>query len=222
MDIELRDLLGSTSVVWLPGSGWRMLSSGVLGGGLGPRTWVLNAQVPLTYDRTDPAVHLTELRSACGLSGDGVGMLTATAVRHYVPACEQGVEVTATVGLSVPTWAADHAAVPSPMRPGTVNIIASLPVPLDDAALVNAVITATEAKTQALWNAGLAGTGTASDALCVAVPESGGPSVPFCGPRSVWGMRLARAVHTAVYRGAVNWLKRHPQHEVARSTQAPA
>ncbi|MFD7666065.1 adenosylcobinamide amidohydrolase [Streptomyces sp. NPDC059788] len=222
MDIELRELLGSTTVVWRPGPGWRMLASGVLGGGLGPRTWVLNAQVPLAYDRTDPDIHLAELCSAHGLSGDGVGMLTATAVRHYTQAREQGVEVTATVGLSVPTWAADGAALPVAGRPGTVNIITALPVPLDDAALVNAVITATEAKTQALWNAGLACTGTASDALCVAVPESGGPVVPFCGPRSVWGARLARAVHAAVHRGAVNWLERHPDHEVARSAQALA
>ena len=42
-------------VVWRPGPGYRMISTGVLGGGLGPREWVLNAQVPSAYARTDPA-----------------------------------------------------------------------------------------------------------------------------------------------------------------------
>jgi len=32
--------------LWHPGPGYRMISTGVLGGGLGPREWVLNAQVP--------------------------------------------------------------------------------------------------------------------------------------------------------------------------------
>ncbi len=47
--------------LWRPGPGYRMISSAVAGGGIGPREWVLNAQVPATYSRTDPAVHVAEL-----------------------------------------------------------------------------------------------------------------------------------------------------------------
>ncbi|BAU81800.1 adenosylcobinamide amidohydrolase [Streptomyces laurentii] len=32
--------------VWAPGPGTRMVSSAVLGGGVGERSWVVNAQVP--------------------------------------------------------------------------------------------------------------------------------------------------------------------------------
>jgi len=32
--------------VWRAGPGYRMIASGVVGGGLGERAWVLNAQVP--------------------------------------------------------------------------------------------------------------------------------------------------------------------------------
>ncbi|MFD0904727.1 adenosylcobinamide amidohydrolase, partial [Actinomadura sediminis] len=92
----------------------------------------------------------------------------------------------------------------APWRPGTINILAVLPVPLTDGALVNAVVTVTEAKTQALLEAGFPCTGTASDAVCVAVPEAGTPE-PFAGPRSVWGARLARAVHRAVRAGALDY-----------------
>ena len=49
--------------------------------------------------------------------------------------------------------------------------------------------------------------GTASDAVCVAVRDHG-PEELFGGPRSTWGARIARAVHTAVLQGAQAWAKR--------------
>ena len=76
-----------------------------------------------------------------------------------------------------------------------------VPVPLADAALVNAVLTATEAKVQAVLEAGFPGTGTATDAVCIAAPD-GTPGEDFAGPRSAWGARIARAVHAAVRAGA--------------------
>ena len=76
---------------------------------------------------------------------------------------------------------------------------AGFPAPLGDAALVNAVVTATEAKTQALGEGGVPGTGTASDAIVVCCPT--GSTERYGGPRSLWGARLARAVHRAVAAG---------------------
>lgn len=52
--------------VWYPGPDWRMISSSVAGGGIGPREWVINAQVPASYSRMDPAVHLAELAAGFG------------------------------------------------------------------------------------------------------------------------------------------------------------
>jgi adenosylcobinamide amidohydrolase len=224
-----------------------MISSGVLGGGLGPREWVLNAQVPGLYSRMDPAAHLAEIAAALGLDGPGVGLLTAAQVTDLVEAEDGGVRVAATVGLRVPTWAAarqgsqDSELAPAELgppavalaeqepggivrtgdrapawRPGTINIIVAVPVPLSDAAFVNAVITATEAKSQAVIEAGFAGTGTASDAICIAAPTQGngtpnrdstahGAPEDFAGPRSTWGARIARAVHAAVLPGAVQY-----------------
>lgn len=192
------------ALLWELGPGWRTISSAVLGGGIGVRAWVLNAQVVAGYSRMDPVEHLVEL----GPGGDGVGMLTAASVDRYTTASDGGVEAVATVGLRVPTWAAapEGAADPelAPMRVGTINIMVRVPVAMTDAALVNAVMTVTEAKTQALVEAGFPGTGTASDAVCVAVP-AGGPEELFGGPRSPWGARIARAVHAAVRRGAEEW-----------------
>jgi adenosylcobinamide amidohydrolase len=188
---------------WQPGPGYRMISSGVLGGGIGPREWVLNAQVPGQYARTDPAGHLTELADRLGLTGPGTGMLTAAQVTNLVIRSDEGAEAAVTAGLRVPTWAAAPvgAADPDPGL-GTINIIVSVPVPLTDAALVNAVVTATEAKTQAVLDAGFPGTGTATDAVCVAAPASPETAEDFAGPRSAWGARIARAVYAAMLAGA--------------------
>jgi adenosylcobinamide amidohydrolase len=195
--------------LWCPGPGYRMISSGVTGGGIGPREWVLNAQVPAGYSRMDPAVHIAELAAGLGLTGEGVGLLTAARVSDVVQCDDEGVRAAATVGLRVPAWAAvppgtaDGQLVPA-RRPGTINIIVSVPVPLSEAAYVNAVMTATEAKAQAVLEAGFRATGTATDAICIAAPAAGEPE-DFAGPRSLWGARIARAVHSAVHAGAVRY-----------------
>jgi adenosylcobinamide hydrolase len=220
---------GRPVLVWRFDEPRRCVSSAVLGGGLGPRSWIVNASVPIDYSRTDPDRHLTEIAASVGLAGAGagVGLLTAVDVTTHHLAVDGGVHTTATVGLSSPSWAAapdghfrrEHPAGNPPVAPpavppvappvvppvGTVNVVVAVPVPLSDAALVNAVVTATEAKAQAIWDAGLAATGTASDAICVHCP-AGGSGEPYAGPRSVWGARLARAVHTAVLAGARHWL----------------
>jgi adenosylcobinamide amidohydrolase len=213
MHVEMRwhsqDGVRLPVALWCLGPGYRMISSGVAGGGIGPREWVLNAQVPAGYSRIDPAVHIAELAVGLGLTGDGVGLLTAARVRDAVQCEDDGVHAAATVGLRVPTWAAappgtaDGELVPV-WRPGTINIIVSVPVPLSDAAYVNAVMTATEAKTQAVLEAGFRATGTASDAICIAAPAVGQPE-DFTGSRSLWGARIARAVHSAVHAGAVRY-----------------
>ncbi|MFJ6463374.1 adenosylcobinamide amidohydrolase [Streptomyces sp. NPDC091387] len=192
-------------LVWRLGPGWRVCSSAVLGGGIGPRDWILNAQVPGGYPRLDPDRHLAEIAGAEHLTGPGAGLMTAADVTAYTVAADEGVTATATCGLGVRGWAAAPAEdTAAPPRPGTVNIVVVLPVPLSDAALVNAVATATEAKVQALLDAGLDCSGTPTDSVCVAAPApDAGPGEPFAGPRSRWGARLARAVHAAVLEGAL-------------------
>ncbi len=182
--------------------------------------WVLNCTVPLSYHRLDPDAHLGEIAAGLGLVGPGVGMLTGVDVTERVGTVDDGVQCWATVGLGAPAWAAapdghlrrlpprtGHAAAhrDEPPAPGTVNIVVVVPARLGDAALVNAVATATEAKAQALWELGLAATGTASDAVCV-LSATDGPVEQYAGPRSTWGARLARAVHAAVAAGGQEWL----------------
>ena len=195
-------------------------STASAGGGLGTRWWIANASVRDDYTRHDLDGHLAELAAALDLSGRGVGMLTAADVRRVRFAAVDGVTAEATVGLTDPTWAADPAvadaavadaaAVPATAPPpGTINIVAQLPARLTDAALCNALCTATEAKAQALADAGVSGTGTPSDAVTLTCPVDG-PAATFGGPRSSWGAPLARAVYQAVLAGALAWQEQAP------------
>ena len=221
-------------MVWTFDSPLLAASTALVGGGIGPRSWVVNAQVPKGYQRTDTDRHMSEIIAELGLDaslGCGVGMLTAAdLVRCGRRAVDGAASVEATVGLTRPVRAAardgdgddhhsdpdsdldhNHNQAPTPLtprrngalppEPGTINIVAFVAARHGDAALLNLLCTVTEAKAQALSDAGVPGTGTASDAVTLLCPVNGAPE-PFGGPRSNYGAPLARAVHAAVLSGA--------------------
>jgi adenosylcobinamide amidohydrolase len=193
---------GDASVlVWRFPTPLRAISSAPVGGGIGERAWIVNAQVPRDYARTDIDHHLHEIAAQHGCDGSGVGMLTAVRVGDRVTTNDGDVRVHATVGVTAPTWAADTDGATGASRAGTINVVAFVPARLDDSALVNAVMTVTEAKSQALFERSVPGTGTASDAVCVVCRPDDGARERFAGPRSRIGASLARAVHRAVLAG---------------------
>ena len=188
-------------LVWRWGSPMSVLSSAPVGGGPGVAEWVLNIGVGSDYDRTDLSDHAREVAGELGLLGTGVAMFTAVDLGRRQRCVSGGVVVDATVGISHPTWAAGMPAAETPAVGGTINLVVQLPVALDPGAAVNAVITATEAKSQALAARGVLGTGTATDAVAIVWPAETAPE-RFAGPRSPWGSRIARAVYRAVRAGA--------------------
>jgi adenosylcobinamide hydrolase len=189
------------TLLWRLDSPHRVASTAAVGGGIGLREWLLNVQVPGGYARRDVQAHVGEVSVALGLSGPGVGMLTAAEVADVARAEDTGVRVEATVGLTRPIWAAavdaEHDG-----SVGTVNVVAFVPVRHSDAALANLLCTVTEAKVQALLHGGIDGTGTASDAVTVVCPATGDREPePFGGTRSPYGALLARAVYAALRAG---------------------
>jgi adenosylcobinamide amidohydrolase len=188
-------------LVWKLAAPSLAISSAPLGGGIGARAWIVNAEVARDYARTDIDDHLVSIASELGCAGDGVGMLTAAPVARWTSATDEGARAYATVGVTTPTWAADADDAVSAYAPGTINVVAFTDARLDDAALVNAVTTATEAKSQALFECAIPGTGTASDAICVVCGGDDAGRERFAGPRSRVGAALARAVHGAVVAG---------------------
>lgn len=225
------DAVVRPALVWDGGDGWRMIGTGVLGGGIGPRRWWVNAMVDKEYHHPDPRAHVADIAADLGLSGPGMGMLTAAEVGAWRYAKECGVHVATTVGLGWPVYAAADEPAVAVAVPGTINTLVEVPVPMTDAALVNLLVTATEAKVQALAGCGVPGTGTSSDSLAVACPVGAparrtgagpapadvvDPSVDvngdqlYGGPRSTWGSVVARVVAAATVAGVEEWKARHP------------
>jgi adenosylcobinamide hydrolase len=207
---DVRDADTRSVLAWRFETPRPVLSSAPVGGGSAALDWVLNIGVTAGYDRTDLDRHARAVAARLGLTGTGAALLTAADVARAVHAEDGGVRVDATVGVTKPTWAADVDGAHGHRRdgtwePGTINVVVQVPVALSPAAAVNAVATATEAKCQALFEAGVPGTGTASDAVLVAWAPTL-PAEPFAGPRSTWGARIARAVHAAIRSG----LEAHP------------
>ncbi|MGH3436567.1 MAG: adenosylcobinamide amidohydrolase [Sciscionella sp.] len=191
-------------LVWRRDVPWLAASSAAHGGGIGERSWVLNATVESGYQRDDPETHIGELAAELGLRGRGIGLLTAVDVREAVTVREAGITATVTTGVSLPVWAASAesspAAAATSERAGTINVVCLLPVRLSEGALVNAVATVAEAKAQALFEAALPGTGTCTDATVLLCPMCG-PAEAYGGPRSVLGAPLARCVRAAISAG---------------------
>jgi adenosylcobinamide hydrolase len=113
---------------------WRLrapalaISSAPHGGGIGSRHWVLNAQVPIEFPRTDLARHLETLASGLGLAGDGVGFLTAADVTAYEHSTDSDATACATVGLAHPPGRPTTTARPTlPMSPASARSTSSRP-----------------------------------------------------------------------------------------------
>jgi adenosylcobinamide amidohydrolase len=196
---------GAPVLVWRFDRAVRTIASTVLGGGLGDRWWIINATVGFQYAHPDPAAHASAIAAGCGLGeASGAALLTAVDVAEHAGAADGGAEVVATTGLGAITWAAAPDGHYEVWEPGTINVVAWVPEPVSDAALVNLVATVTEAKVQALAEAGVAATGTPTDAVVVCCP-SGVPLDDahhrYGGPRSTWGARVARATLAAVTAG---------------------
>ena len=178
-----------------------ILSSAVVGGGLARARFIVNRHVKKGYDCSDPATDMRAFVRRKGITDDFVGLMTAVFMqntRFYNARVEDVV-----VGLAITAGYSNRIAAgltpPVVLRPGTINIILLIDAHLSAAAMVNAVITATEAKTailqdwQLLTSDGHVATGTSTDAVVVACTGRG-PKLPYAGPVTPVGATIARLV----------------------------
>ena len=194
-----------------------VLSSAVRRGGLGEARTILNLHVDTHHPSDDLERPLADFIAERRLPEPCVGLLTAAWTEHaevaHVTAGGFAVTAVATVGLSNRTTAGRAAA--ARWQPSTINTIVIVDGQPEAAALVNAVVTITEAKTLALAEAGVRSadghpaTGTSTDAVVVAATGRG-PAARFGGPASEMGAAIGRAVLHALERGIVAWKVRNP------------
>lgn len=190
----------------------QILSSAVLNGGLTHAEHLLNIRVPKTSSCTNSAdKSLLQYANNLTIKGTVVGMMTAAEMKSLRLEKEtvQDIEIAVLVtsGLSNPRHVGDHAEhremITNKTDVGTINTIVLTSASLSQAALVEAMMIATEAKTAALVDANILSpisqkiaTGTGTDAI--AIVNGHGATVQFCGKHVLFGEVLGRLVKTAV------------------------
>jgi len=182
-----------------------VLSSAVVNGGMFATRHIINMHVVKGYDGAHPENDLHTFAHECGVAESFVGMMTAAWTQNAGVAIEahDGLQVVAlaTIGLSN----AMCAGVSLPMAmasAGTINTIVLIDGALTPAAMTNAVIVATEAKTITLveWNErardGERASGTSTDSVAIACTGRG-DALRYAGPATTVGYLIARAVRRA-------------------------
>lgn len=184
-----------------------ILNSSIWNGGFAEVTSIVNRQVDRSYDCAEPAEEMRRFLQRSGFEPERTAaMLTAANIRGYgrkLASAEGGPAVCAwvTAGLGNRSRAGRVRA-SDKLYPGTINTIVIVDGALTEAALVNAVITATEAKAAALQDIGvltddgLQATGTTTDAVIIAaVPR--GDAIRYAGPATTTGAAIGAAVYEA-------------------------
>ncbi|MDQ0874211.1 adenosylcobinamide hydrolase [Paenibacillus sp. V4I3] len=205
----------------------RTLNSSPWGGGFGTHKVMMNRQVDKLYNEADPLREMDEFIQREGLNPqETAGMLTAAKVKDVgyssvtwetgedddisefgqklaMKPEQESLHVCSWVTVGLGNKARAGAELPSAsLYPGTINTIVVINGCLTDAAMVNAVITATEAKAAALQALGILvegqpATGTTTDAVLIAA-TCRGQTYRYAGTATALGYLIGRTVYEAI------------------------
>jgi adenosylcobinamide hydrolase len=211
VDVELRSMGDETFAIIRFPQRMRVLSSTLRNGGFTETDTILMMQVERGYDRNDPEADMASKISLLGLEEHTVGFMTAAEIRKAIIVAEEryhGVHAIAVVTAGVVNAVMAGELLPDSVvhkltKPGTINIVAVVDVPLECAGSANAMITITEAKSAAMFDRGIRGTGTTSDAVAIASPV--GEGTKYAGTATDVGIAIARAVRKATSGSIRKW-----------------
>ncbi|RIX51699.1 hypothetical protein D3P08_14850 [Paenibacillus nanensis] len=192
------------------------LSSAVLSGGFSRSSVFVNWKVPLHYDCSDP---VSDLLRQCRIWGynpsETVGLITAAKLTHASVIEKDGDKFRLICCTTAGTRNAAKAGSPrttfSAYTAGTINTMLVIEGAMTMSAMVNAVMTATEAKAAALWELGIRdsgsgelATGTTSDAIVIGVSQTPiqGAVHAYAGTATTIGCAIGEAVYESVLESA--------------------
>ncbi len=191
-------------------------SSAVVGGGLGRASAIVNLHVPKNFRGEHADRVLEAFVARRSIPAPWVGLLTGAWTEKAEVATETIDGITAvaivTVGLSNPASAGRTAV--AAWLPSTINTILVVDAAATPAALVNLVMTVTEAKVMVVAEAGVRtldgdpASGTSTDAIVIAATGRG-RRCEFGGPVSDLGWAAARAARAALSTGVDRWMREH-------------
>lgn len=197
----------------------RTISNGVNGEGLQWIRHFCNFHVDRDYNGSDPQKEMRDWLKELDIPFEqAVGMMTAVILQDAVFECNTSerysIFVMATAGVSNAVDITNALQPELAMRPGTINIMVFIDGHLTDGALVNAVISASEAKTKALQDLNVrdprshtVATGTSTDSLLIAATQQGEPT-PYAGSGTELGKLIGRTVYQAVQQALSNYFLR--------------
>ncbi len=192
------------------------VSSAIYNGGFKKAEAILNVQAP--DDLSDQQLHanpqkfIVDSAKKFGISDNFVGMITAAAIDKFALASKKDGDLTiAVIATAVDTEGntCSHAetageTITVEEMLGTINIMVVIDGNPTESCLVSTVLTATEAKTAALWEldirsrySGDVATGTITDAIIVAATSRGAPII-YGGPASKLGQLIGYCTRKAV------------------------
>ncbi len=182
------------------------LSSAVVGGGFERTRTILNRRVPLDYDCSHPVQDLQQFMAEQELPEPCVGLLTGVPMHGTrIVSVRQGeITVASVITAGVSNAVISGLTPPAVFVPGTINTVVLIDAHLVPSAMVNAVITATEAKTSVLqaYNVrtkeGNMATGTSTDALVIACTGRG-EALPYAGPATEVGYLIGKSVRQCLF-----------------------
>ncbi len=197
----------------------QVMSSAVLNGGLVRADHIVNLQVPKRLAcPASPQETLSKYCEDASWNGITVGMMTAASMDSFRMTKESAqdidIVVLVTSGLSNPRRVGDRAEhrimAAQSEEIGTINIVVMTSAILTEAAMVEALLIVTEAKSAALQEAGVMSpvsnkmaTGTGTDSVAI-VSGHGPETVCYCGKHVLFGEMLGRMV-TDTVAASVKW-----------------
>jgi iron complex transport system ATP-binding protein len=197
----------------------RTISNGVIGEGIQWIRHFCNFHVDKHYDCSDPQADVRQWMERLQIPVEqAVGMMTAVSLSEMVFISKKVEQiqflamVTAGVGNAVDI---SCDAVPDKMRRiGTINTMVFMDSHLTDGALVNAIMSATEAKTKALSDLKVKdpktetiATGTSTDSLLIAATQEG-EATPYAGSGTIIGKGIGQIVYEATQQAIWNYQQR--------------
>jgi adenosylcobinamide hydrolase len=180
-----------TNTLFIRGT-FRAASTGI-NGGIRPASAIFNHTVSAGLDSTEPGKELALVAAGAGLGPGFFGVLTAVPVQQGCVLQYDFVTVFITAGIRREP----------PESAGAINIIVTSSEGMEDAALLETIMVATEAKAEALATLGLPLSGTPADTVIAACENV------VRHTRAGRTTEIGRRVRAAVMHGIPRAIQRH-------------
>lgn len=194
------------------------ISSAIYGGGFVSLDHIVNRYVDKHYDCSDPVNDMSNFIAAHGYPAETTaGLMTAVRLKYTSIREEPGEQASilccTTAGVGNAARAGSSRTTFAAYQPGTINIMLLIDGMMTPACMLNAVLTATEAKAAALHDLGVkdhetgaVATGTTTDAMVLGVSGNTayGVNHHYAGTATDLGGMIGRLVYESVTESIVS------------------